>query len=479
MTDTIFALSTAAGLAGVAVFRISGPAAGQALEALGGSLPSPRQAALAALRDPGDGAEIDRALILWFPAPRSFTGEDVAELHVHGGRSVQAGVVKALSALDGLRPAEAGEFTRRAFDNGKLDLSEVEGLADLIAAETEAQRRQALRQMDGGLSRVSEAWKDHLLRILAYLEALIDFPEEDLPETVEREIGEKLAVLEKEISGYLDDAAVGERLRDGLSVAILGAPNAGKSSLLNALAKREAAIVSEFAGTTRDVVEVHLDLGGYPVTLADTAGLRDLEDTAEAQIELEGIRRAHARAEAADLKIVVFDLGRWPELDAATLALLDENSLVVLNKSDLLAPGAQSPQPQSPQPQSPQPQSPQPQSPGPLSLAGQEKLGGYETILLSARNADGLAALIEGLTRKARDLLEGAGEAAVITRSRHRVAFLACLEALQRARGLPLAESELVAEDLRLAIRALGRIAGKVDVEDLLDVIFRDFCIGK
>lgn len=469
MTDTIFALSTAAGLAGVAVFRISGPAAGQALEALGGSLPSPRQAALAALHDPGDGAEIDRALMLWFPAPRSFTGEDVAELHVHGGRSVQAGVVKALSALEGLRPAEAGEFTRRAFDNGKLDLSEVEGLADLIAAETEAQRRQALRQMDGGLSRVSEAWKDNLLRILAYLEALIDFPEEDLPETVEREIGEKLAVLEKEISGYLDDAAVGERLRDGLSVAILGAPNAGKSSLLNALAKREAAIVSEFAGTTRDVVEVHLDLGGYPVTLADTAGLRDLEDTAEAQIELEGIRRAHARAEAADLKIVVFDLGRWPELDPATLALLDENSLVVLNKSDLLAPGAQSPQPQRPEPQ----------IPGPQNLAGQEKLGGYETILLSARNADGLAALIEGLSRKARDLLEGAGEAAVITRGRHRVAFLACLEALQRARGLPLAESELVAEDLRLAIRALGRIAGKVDVEDLLDVIFRDFCIGK
>lgn len=454
MTDTIFALSTAAGVAGVAVFRISGSRAGAAVEALAGRLPVPRQASLLPLVDPQDGAEIDRALVLWFPAPRSFTGEDVAELHVHGGRSVLAGVVKALSALGGLRPAEAGEFTRRAFDNGKLDLSEVEGLSDLIAAETEAQRRQALRQMDGALSRLSEDWKDQLLRILAHLEATIDFPEEELPDHVVREIEAKLASLESQIAAYLDDGAVGERLRDGLNVAILGAPNSGKSSILNALAKRDAAIVSEFAGTTRDVVEVHLDLDGYPMTLADTAGLRELDATGEARIEMEGIRRARAKAQTADLKVAVFDLARWPELDKATLALVDENTIVVLNKCDVA-------------------------SPDQAALKRHEVLGSTETILLSARDGTGLPDLIASLSVRTEASLDRVGEAPVITRSRHRAAFLECLEGLTRAVGTPISDSELVAEDLRLAIRALGRIAGRVDVEDLLDVIFRDFCIGK
>lgn len=454
MTDTIFALSSAAGQAGVAVFRISGPLAGEALEALSGARPAPRQARLLSLRDPQDAVEIDRALVLWFPAPRSFTGEDVAELHVHGGRSVLAGVVKALSGLKGLRPAEAGDFTRRAFDNGKLDLSEVEGLSDLIAAETEAQRRQALRQMDGALSRLSESWKSQLVGILAHVEAVIDFPDEELPESVEREIEGKLASLEAEIARHLNDGAVGERLRDGLNVAILGAPNAGKSSLLNALAKRDAAIVSEFAGTTRDVVEVHLDLNGYPMTLADTAGLRELDGSDEVRIEVEGIRRARAWAETADLKLAVFDLTNWPRLDDATMALLDDSSVVVLNKSDLGAPA-------------------------PSEIDAFNHFEDKDVVLISARDSTGVPDLITCLGRKAAELLELAGEAPVITRSRHRAAFQDCLEGLWRARSTEITDCELFAEDLRIAIRALGRIAGRVDVEDLLDVIFRDFCIGK
>lgn len=457
MNDTIFALSTAAGVAGVAVFRISGPRAGAALEALaGGRRPEPRQARLTSLQDPVDRSEIDRALVLWFPRPQSFTGEDVVELHVHGGRSVIAGVVRALSAMHGLRAAEAGEFTRRAFDNGKLDLSEVEGLADLISAETEAQRRQALRQMDGALSSLSEAWKQRLLRILAHIEAVIDFPDEDLPETVATELHLSLTELVSELARYLDDEGVGERLREGLNLAILGAPNAGKSSLLNALAKREAAIVSETAGTTRDVVEVHLDLGGYPVTLADTAGLRELGQDAQAAIEAEGIRRARARAQAADMKIAVFDLNSWPSLDAATLDLVDSSTIVVLNKTDICGvPSLED------------------EADGPLTSAS-------DIVAVSAREASGLSDLTTILKMKAAGLMSGAGEAPVITRSRHRAAFEDCLAALRRAQATDVTEdAELLAEDLRLAMRALGRIAGRVDVEDLLDVVFRDFCIGK
>lgn len=456
MNDTIFALSTAAGVAGVAVFRISGPRADAAIEALVGKLPVPRMAQLMSLRDPGDGVEIDRALVLWFPAPGSFTGEDVAELHVHGGRSVVAGIVKALGGLDGLRPAEAGEFTRRAFDNDKLDLSEVEGLADLIAAETEAQRRQALRQMDGALSDLSEGWKVRLVRILAHIEAVIDFPDEDLPETVADQLEADISGLASELAQYLDDAGIGERLRDGLSVAIVGAPNAGKSSLLNALAKRDAAIVSETAGTTRDVVEVHLDLGGYPMTLADTAGLRELGEDAQAAIEAEGIRRAHARAQAADLKLAVFDLKEWPELDAETLNLVDCSTIVVLNKSDIC------------------------RVPEMADLKVGRFAAAADIVAASALERSGLDDLTAILKFKAETLLGGAGEAAVITRSRHRAAFEDCLAALCRAQAGDIVEdAELLAEDLRLAMRALGRIAGRVDVEDLLDVVFRDFCIGK
>ncbi len=456
MNDTIFALSTAAGVAGVAVFRISGPRADAAVKALAGKLPVPRMARLMSLHDPGDGAEIDRALVLWFPSPGSFTGEDVAELHVHGGRSVVAGIVKALGGLEGLRPAEAGEFTRRAFDNDKLDLSEVEGLADLIAAETEAQRRQALRQMDGALSDLSESWKQRLVQILAHIEAVIDFPDEDLPESVADQLEADISGLASELAQYLDDAGIGERLRDGLSVAIVGAPNAGKSSLLNALAKRDAAIVSETAGTTRDVVEVHLDLGGYPMTLADTAGLRELGEDAQAAIEAEGIRRAHARAQAADLKLAVFDLKEWPELGAETLNLVDRSTIVVLNKSDIY------------------------RVPEMADLKVGRFAAAADIVAASALERSGLDDLTAILKSKAETLLAGAGEAAVITRSRHRAAFEDCLAALRRAQTGDIAEdAELLAEDLRLAMRALGRIAGRVDVEDLLDVVFRDFCIGK
>ncbi len=334
--DTIFALSTPPGRAGIGVVRLSGPAAGTALEALAGApRPAPRVAHLRQLSDPDGRAALDRALVLWFAGPASFTGEDMAELHLHGGRAVAAAVIGALSRRPGLRPAEPGEFTRRAFDNGKLDLSEVEGLADLIDAETDAQRRQALRQMTGGLSRLTEDWRTRLLSGLAHLEAAIDFPEEDLPETLLDGARAVAVELGGEIGRHLADQGRGERLRDGLQIAIVGPPNSGKSSLLNALARRDVAIVSELAGTTRDVVEVHLDLGGYPVTLADTAGLRTFEAGSGDSVEQEGMRRARSRAAESDLKLAVFDLCSWPELDPEALAVVDQDTLAVLNTIDV------------------------------------------------------------------------------------------------------------------------------------------------
>jgi tRNA modification GTPase len=440
---TIYALASAQGRAGVAVLRLSGPGAGDALRALTGRpLPSPRQATLARFRDPATGEEIDRGLALWFRGPASFTGEDVVELHLHGGRAVIAGAIEALGRLPGLRPAEAGEFARRAFLAGKLDLTAAEGLADLVAAETAAQRRQALRQLGGALQRLYEGWRSRLVRSLAHLEAVIDFPEEDLPGDVATGIRREILCLSQEIRQHLDDAGRGERLRDGLSVAIIGAPNVGKSSLLNALARREAAIVSATAGTTRDVVEVAMDLQGYPLTLADTAGLRASGD----EIEREGVRRALARAEAADLKIAVFDATRWPELEAATAGLVDEDTVVVLNKADLA---------------------------GPLEDAS---MFGRPALRLSARTGAGVGALLDRLGSEAAARM-AAGAAPALTRERHRRALEDCVAALERSLAAPL--PELAAEDVRLAARALGRITGRVAVDDLLDVIFREFCIGK
>jgi tRNA modification GTPase len=440
--DTIFALASGAGRAGVAVYRLSGPLSGQALRSLSGRpLPEPRRARRVRLSNAA-GETIDDGLALWFPAPASFTGEDVAELQLHGGRAVAQALAQALVEL-GLRPAEPGEFSRRAFTAGKLDLTQAEAIADLVAAETAAQRRQALRQMDGALARLYDDWRGRLLRAQAHMEAEIDFADEDLPGTLGAAAKEQVARLAEEIAAHLADDRRGERLRDGLSVAILGAPNVGKSSLLNRIAGREAAIVSATAGTTRDVIEVHLDLAGYPVILADTAGLRE---AAEA-IEEEGVRRARARAEAADLRLIVFDATCLPRVDAASLALVDERTVVVVNKCDIN--GAR---------------------PLPDGLADRPRC------MVSATTGEGLDELLAALTRRAGHVLEGSGGPA-LTRARHRHALEEAQAALRRVSAAPL--PELAAEDVRVAARALGRITGRVDVEEMLDVIFREFCIGK
>jgi len=440
--DTIFAPATGAGPAGIAVIRVSGPQAGAALRALAGSVPAPRRAVRARFRDPAGGEPLDDGLALWFPAPRSMTGEDVAELHIHGGRASVEAVCGALAACPGLRLAGPGEFTRRAFDNGKLDLTAVEGLADLIAAETEAQCRQALRQLDGALGRLYEGWRLELVGALARIEAEIDFPDEDLPGGLSAAARGGLELVSAAIDAHLADGRRGERLRDGVHIAILGPPNVGKSSLLNALARREAAIVAEQAGTTRDVIEVHLDLGGYPVVVADTAGLR----AAAEGVEAEGVRRALARAEAADLRIVVLDAaGGAPP--AEVLALVDRDTLVVLNKTDLVAKG---------------------------SLP--DAVADVAPIAISVKTGENLDGLLAAIQDRVAGSL-GIGVGAPLTRQRHREALEACRAAL--ARALSGAEVELIAEDVRLAVRGLGRITGRVDVEDVLDAIFGAFCIGK
>lgn len=442
-SGTIFALASGTGAAGVAVIRVSGSAAADALRALAGTEPAaPRRLVRIRLTDPVGGRWLDDGLACWFPGPRSFTGEDVVELHAHGGRAVVEGIMKALGSIDGLRLAEPGEFTRRAFENGKMDLTAAEGLADLVAAETEAQRAQALRQAGGALGRIYEDWRARLLAAQAHLEASIDFSDEDLPDGLIEGARSDVAALRGEIAAHLNDSHGGERLRDGIQVAIIGPPNAGKSSLLNLLAKRDAAIVSEIAGTTRDVIEVRLDLGGVPVTVADTAGLRDSDDA----VEIEGVHRAARRAEEADLRLAVFDATDWPAPDGRTAALVDGATVVVVNKTDLAEPDP------------------------PLAVNGQAALP------ISAKTGAGVGALEAQLAARVAALVP-AGGAPLMTRARHREALTECEAALARFLGGP--EAELAAEDLRLAARALGRITGRVDVEDMLDVIFREFCIGK
>jgi tRNA modification GTPase len=449
-SSTIFALASGAGRAAVAVIRISGPDTAEALRALAGRLPRPRETRLAAFRDPESGEVLDRGLALWFPGPKSFTGEDMAELHLHGGRAVIAGAVAALSKIPTLRPAEPGEFARRAFLNGKLDLTAAEGIADLVAAETEAQRRQALRQMEGEFGRLLESWRERLVRALAHVEAGIDFAE-DVSEA-ERSDAAGVAGVALEIARHLDDAGRGERLREGFSIAILGPPNAGKSSLLNRIAGRDAAIVSKQAGTTRDIVEVHLDLGGLPVALADTAGLRDAVD----EVESEGVRRALAKAEAADLKLVVIEAPNAAKIDSVTKRIIDSGAIVVANKSDLcLGESANDIR----------------------ELVGSLGCGGKAVVAVSAKTGAGIGELLGLIEREVAESLMPASGGAAITRARHRNALQDCVAALGRFEGAQA--PELAAEDLRLAVRALGRITGRVDVEDILDVIFRDFCIGK
>jgi len=407
------------------------------LAALAGALPPPRVARHVRFRDPESSEELDDGVALWFPAPHSVTGEDVAEFHLHGSRAVLAAVMAGLSRR-GLRLADPGEFTRRAFLNDKLDLTQAEAVADLAAAETEAQRRQALRQLDGHLGGVYRGWGERLLRLVAHLEAAIDFPDEDLPPEIEREVAEGARALANEVESHLDDGHRGERLRDGIAVAILGPPNAGKSSILNQLARREAAITSPIAGTTRDVIEVAIDLASYPVVLADTAGLRDSADV----IEQEGLRRALKRAEEAELRLFVFDATR-PEDAQGAAAWPGPDTLLVANKIDL-ASGRDAP---------------------PLARA----------IPVSALTGEGLPKLIAALSSRVARSYDGT--APVLTRARHRQALETALEGLRRSLAADL--PELRAEDLRLAWRSLGRITGRVDVEDLLDVIFRDFCLGK
>jgi tRNA modification GTPase len=386
--------------------------------------------------DPESGEELDDGVALWFPAPHSVTGEDVAELHLHGSRAVLAAVMAWLSRR-GLRLAEPGEFTRRAFLNDKLDLTQAEAVADLAAAETEAQRRQALRQLDGHLGGVYRGWGERLLRLVAHLEAAIDFPDEDLPPEIEAEVAAGTRALAEEIAAHLADGHRGERLRDGIAVAILGPPNAGKSSLLNQLARREAAITSPIAGTTRDVIEVAIDLAGYPLVLADTAGLRDSADV----IEQEGLRRALKRAEEAELRLFVFDATR-PEDAKGAAPWPGPDTLLVANKID-------------------------------LASARDAPLAG--AIPVSALTGEGLPALIASLASRIAQIYDVTAPA--LTRARHREALETALAALRRSLAADL--PELRAEDLRLAWRNLGRITGRVDVEDLLDVIFRDFCLGK
>jgi len=447
----IFALASGGARAAIAVVRLSGPGAGAAVRALAGPLPPPRLARLVKFRDPESKEILDRGLVVWFPGPSSFTGEDMVELHLHGGRAVVAGIVAALGRMQGLRAAEPGEFTRRAFDNGKFDLTEVEAMADLIDSETQSQRRQALRQLSGEFGRLVESWRARLLKALAYAEAGIDFAEDD-PAVAAGDWRDDVPAVGREIAQVLADGQRGERLRDGLMVAILGPPNAGKSSLLNRLAGREAAIVAASAGTTRDVIEVHLDLGGYPVILADTAGLREAGD----EIETEGVRRALARAGEADLKLAVVDAQAAGEIDSATKRIIDAATILVANKRDLVADA-------------------------PEALRGLEAALGTApraAVSVSAKTGEGIAELLALVERVAATaLMDAGGEPALITRARHRGALEECLAALSRFEKA--GEAELGAEDLRLAAHSLGRITGRVDVEDILDVIFREFCIGK
>jgi tRNA modification GTPase len=443
---TIFAPASGAGVGAVAVVRLSGPAAAAAVCALAGTLPAPRQATLRCLSDPATGETLDRALVIWFPGPASYTGDDAAEFHLHGGVAVQQSVLAALAAQPGLRLAEPGEFTRRAFENGKFDLTAAEGVADLVAARTAGQRRQALAQLGGGLGALYEGWRNDLVRALAHLEADIDFPDEDLPETVAGAVQPVLAAVHDAILAHIDDGHRGERIRDGFRIAIIGSPNAGKSSLLNCLAKRDAAIVSTVAGTTRDVVEVHMDLGGFAVVLADTAGLRETGD----DVEREGVRRARQAAEAADLRLIVVDSTQWPHLDETVETLIDGSSILVLNKADLGDPLR-------------------------LAAAASERVG-WPIRAVSALTGAGIDALV-GEVRRIVTVRLGRQEAPALTRARHREALGECREALERA--LAGTDTALLTEDVRIATRALGRITGRVDIDEVLDVIFRDFCIGK
>ncbi len=456
--DTIFAQASGAGRAGVAVLRLSGPAAGAALDALiradAPRRPEPRRASLRRLHD-ASGAALDDALVLWFPAPASFTGEDCAELHLHGGPAVIAAVSDALVAL-GLRPAAPGDFTRRAFEHGKLDLTQAEAIADLVDAETEAQRAQALAQLKGALGALYDGWRARLIEAMALLEAEIDFPDEgDVSDALTARpsrVRPLLDALAADIAAHLSDARRGEAVREGFHVAIIGAPNAGKSTLLNALAGRDAAIVTAIPGTTRDVVEARLVLDGFLVILADTAGLRATDDP----VEREGVRRAEARAADADLRVLVVDAADpAPVADALTLG---PDDVLLLNKVDQAGPRRDRD----------------------AARAGD---GGappqvLEAAAISGPDDPGVQAVRAHLARTVRRRLGGA-ETVSLTRARHRLALERALTAVSDACDRASDAPELAGESARAAAQALGEITGRVDVEEILDRVFADFCIGK
>ena len=451
--ETIYALSSGSLPAAIGVVRISGPQAKAALLAMIGRLPPSRQAAFATVRDPQSGSAIDQALVLFFEGPNSETGEDVAELQLHGGRAVVAATFNALSKLDGTRMAEAGEFTRRAFENGKLDLTAIEGLADLIYADTESQRKQAIRQLQGLLGNRAEGWRRRLIEALALVEAGIDFSDEaDVAADVTSRSLEAVRALQQEIAAVLSEGRRGERMREGLVVAIAGPPNAGKSTLLNRIARRDVAIVSPHAGTTRDVIEVHLDLEGFPVTLLDTAGIREATDP----VEQEGVARARARAAEADLVLWLTEgEGANPVSEPKT-----PETWIVRTKIDLRSDQS-------------------PDHRGEKGVRGYSRPEQGHFYGLSAMSGEGMDALLADLSAYARNTLESR-EPALVTRERQRNLLEMAEKALRRAilRGEE-GQEDPFAEELRLASQSLGRITGRVDVEDILDVIFRDFCIGK
>ncbi|KAK3098994.1 hypothetical protein FSP39_025054 [Pinctada imbricata] len=509
--DTIFSLSSGHGKCGVAVIRVSGASAGNALMKMGNlrQLPTPRVAVLRKVIHPDSAEHIDNGLIIWFPAPNSFTGEDCVEFHVHGGPAILVSMVTALSAIPGVRQAEAGEFTKRAFMNGKLDLTEVEGLGDLIHAETEAQRKQALRQMDGALSQLYTSWRQRIIKVIADVEAHIDFGEDELIEDhILESAASRAEEIQKEIQIHLQDNRQGERLRNGVHVAILGEPNVGKSSLLNSICQRPAAIVSHIPGTTRDIVESAVNIGGFPVLLSDTAGLRDTVDI----VEKEGVRRALNRARLSDVKVVVVDvqsfLRHWKTSannidsdvkqhlgyigiieDPTESSNVNENDvsmetdsginmtghtntaisrekipsedlqnvILVLNKSDLLE-GRD------------------------VNMDLPHSCKGMDVCMVSCKTGQGMEAFVQVLAEKIKILCGGnllAGNPS-LTQARHRLLLNNCVHHLTRfSQYYRFGDEVLAAESLRKTIREMGKLTGKISTEDILDVIFKDFCIGK
>ena len=442
---TIYALSTGPGISGIAVIRVSGKNTAKVIKTLTGSkLPSPRVATLKKFNKNGGKELIDEGVIIWFPAPNSYTGEDLAEFHIHGSRAVIKQMHLAISKVKNCRLAEPGEFTKRAFQNGRINLLKAESIADLISAETEIQRKQALKIMSGKSADKFNSWRKRLLQILSHVEAKIDFPDEDLPKKIITEVQKTSTSVLKEIKKTLNDQKVGERIREGFKIAIVGPPNSGKSSLLNYLSKRDAAIVSEIAGTTRDVIETHLNLDGYPVVISDTAGIRSSKN----EIEKKGIKIALKRADDADLKLVIIS-AKNVDFTGVLKKLLTKNAILVVNKSDLVK--------------------------GKLNT----KFKKHEHVFISIKKNLNLNKLITKIKSKLKNKFTTT-EDILITRERHRQNLINCVQCLEKfKRKKSTLDFDKAAEDLRLATRHLGMIVGKVDVEELLGSIFNDFCIGK